>query len=254
MWRVLGFCKEEVRSMIIGRYYADGSPVEEVNLRDKGRMFELEVCVIKHPRRYPRYNVDYCSLAFCETKESAEEMMKGFLKEDGDWKKDLYCFYIYERVLGVRFDRSEYMACWLYNEAGQEIDRRLFPSYYSEDGFEGRNANEVRFKFGDIAELYDGDTVSLVHVLAPPREREFYIRRTEEDGAPYRGDISDDTYIILKDYPHYFGGHMHVDALSLFKPHFEIPKSAKNRLDKIWEGYQEDRRECYGDNPNDCQI
>ena len=46
MWRVLGFCKEEVRSMIIGRYYADGSPVEEVNLRDKGRMFELEVCVI----------------------------------------------------------------------------------------------------------------------------------------------------------------------------------------------------------------
>ena len=31
-------------------------------------------------------------------------------------------------------------------------------------------------------------------------------------------------------------------------------KSAKKRLDKIWEGYQEDRRECYGDNPNDCQI
>ena len=231
MWRVLGFCKEDVRSMIIGSYYADGSPVEEVNLRDKGRMFELEACIIKHPRRYPRYSVDYCSLAFCEN-----------------------CFYIYERVLGVRFDRSEYMACWLYNEAGQEIDRRLFPSYYSEDGFEGRNANEVRFKFGDIAELYDGDTVSLVHVLAPPREKEFYIRRTEEDGVPYRGDISDDTYIILKDYPHYFGGHMHVDALSLFKPHFEIPKSAKNRLDKIWEGYQEDRRECYGDNPNDCQI
>ena len=128
--------------MIIGRYYADGSPVEEVNLRDKGRMFELEVCVIKHPRRYPEYNVDYGSLAFCETKESAEEMMN-----------------IYERVLGVRFDRSEYMACWLYNEAGQEIDKRLFPSYYSEDGFEGRSADEVRFKFGDIAELYDGDTV-----------------------------------------------------------------------------------------------
>ena len=214
MWRVLGFCKEEVRSMIIGSYYADGSPVEEVNLRDKGRMFELEACIIKHPRRYPEYNVDYGSLAFCETKESAEEMMKGFLKEDGDWKKDLYCFYIYERVLGVRFDRSEYMACWLYNEAGQEIDKRLFPLYYSEDGFEGRSADEVRFKFGDIAELYDGDTVSL----------------------------------------HYFGGHMHVDALSLFKPHFIIPKSAKKRLDKIWEGYQEDRRECYGDNPDDCQI
>ena len=180
--------------------------------------------------------------------------MKEFLHEGGDWKKDLYCFYIYERVLGVRFNRREYMACWLYDEEGQEIDKRLFPSYYTEDGFEGRTANEVRFEFGDIAELYDGDTVSLVHVLAPPRGKEFYIRETEEYGTPYCGDISDDTYIVLKDCPHYFGGHLHVDALSLFKPHFAIPQSARKRLDTIWAGYQEDRRECYGDNPEDCQI
>lgn len=32
--------------MIIGRYNADGSPMEEDNLHDKGRMFELEVCII----------------------------------------------------------------------------------------------------------------------------------------------------------------------------------------------------------------
>ena len=73
--------------MIIGRYYADGSPLEEVNLQDKGRLFELEVCIIIHPRRYPEYNVDYCSLAFCETKESAEEIMKEFLQEGEDRKK-----------------------------------------------------------------------------------------------------------------------------------------------------------------------
>ena len=199
---------------------------------------------IIHPRRYPEYNVDYCSLAFCETKESAEEIMKEFLQEGEDRKKDIYCFYIYERVLGVRFSRSEYMACWLYNEEGHEIDKRLFPSYYSEDGFEGRTADEVRFEFGDIAEFYDGDTVSLVHVLAPPRGKEFYIRKTEEYGSPYRGDISDDTYIVLKDCPHYFGGHLHVDALSLFKPHFAIPQSARKRLDTIWAGYQEDRKQC----------
>ena len=124
----------------------------------------------------------------------------------------------------------------------------------TEDGFEGRSGEEVRFKFGDIVELYDGDTVSLVHVLAPPRGKEFYIRKTEEYGTPYCGDVSDDTYIVLKDFPHYFGGHLHVDALSLFKPHFAIPQSARKRLDTIWAGYQEDRRECYGDNPEDCQI
>ena len=128
--------------MIIGRYYADGSPMEEVNLRDKGRMFDLEACIIKHPRRYPEYNVDYCSLAFCKSKESAEEIMKEFLQEGGDWRKDLYCFYIYERVLDVRFNRSEYMACWPYDDEGQEIDKRLFPSYYTEDGFEGRSGDE----------------------------------------------------------------------------------------------------------------
>ena len=94
----------------------------------------------------------------------------------------------------------------------------------------------------------------MVHVLAPPRGKEFYIKKTEEYGAPYRGDISDDTYIVLKDCPHYFGGHLHVDALSLFRPHFAIPQSARKRLDTIWAGYQEDRRECYGDNPEDCQI
>ena len=61
--------------MIIGCYYGDGSPVEEVNLHDKGRAFELEACVVKHPRRYPEYNVGYESLTFCATKEGAEKMM-----------------------------------------------------------------------------------------------------------------------------------------------------------------------------------
>lgn len=240
--------------MIIGSYHADGSPVERINRKAKGSYFELEVCLVKHPRRYPKYEVAHGGLAFCNSREAAEAIMKEFLASDEDWLPDIFCFYVYKRVLDVKYDRTEYLSCWLYNEQGEMIDQRTFPSYWDEKGFEGRSDDEVRFRFGDIAELYDGDTVSLVHVLAPPRRKEFYIQKSIEFGKPYRGDISDDTYIVLKDSPHYFGGHMHVDALSLFQPHFIIPKSVKKRLDSIWAGYQEDRRECYEDNPEDNQI
>lgn len=238
--------------MIIGRINDDGKPVEQTDLDNKGRVFELEVCTVKHSRRYPEYCVDHFSLAFCASKDSAEKIMKDVLHSESDWLKDIYCFYVYERVLDVEYNRNEYMACWLYDEHGQMIDNRTFPTYWPEDGFEGRNEDEVRFKFGDLAELYSGDTASLVWVLAPPREREFYIQKTIEHGKPYRGDVSDDTYIVI-DGPGY-KWHMHVDALSLFKPHFTVPKNIVQKYEKMWKGYLEDRRACYGDDPEIYQI
>lgn len=213
--------------MIIRRFSNDENPVEEVDLSNKGRMFELEVCIVKHPHRYPKYQVDYCSLAFCQSKDSAEKIMRDVLQSKSEWIKDIYCFNLYERVLDVMFDRSEYMSCWLYDINGTMIDKRTFPSYWSEGRFVGRSEDEIRFKFGDLVE--------------------------EENGEPYSGDISDDTYIVI-DGPAYMGHHMHVDVLSLFKPHFSIPQKVVRKFEKIWEGYLEDRRECYGDNPTIHQI
>ena len=115
--------------MIIGCYNDDGTPIEQVNLSEKGRVYELEVCIVRHPRRYPEYKVDYSSMAFCSSKESAEQIKDEILQSGENWLKDIYCWYIYERVLDVNYDRSEYMACWLYNEKGVMIDKRLFPSY-----------------------------------------------------------------------------------------------------------------------------
>lgn len=183
--------------MIIGCYNDDGTPIEQVDLSEKGRAYELEVCIVKHPRRYPEYKVDYSSLAFCSSRESAEKIKDEILQSGEEWLKDIYCWYIYERVLDVNYDRSEYMACWLYNESGAMIDKRLFPSYWSEDGFIGRSEDEIRFKFGDLVELYDGDTVRLAYVLASPRKKEWYVKKTEENGEPYVGDVSDDTYTII---------------------------------------------------------
>ena len=239
--------------MIIGRYDEDGKPVEAVDLSNKKRVFELEACVVQHPRRYPEYKVDHSSLAFCESKETAEKIMRDVLHSESDWLKDIYCFYIYERVLDVIYERHEYMSCWLYDGEGVMIDKRTFPSYWPEGRFTGRSEDEIRFKFGDLVELYSGDTVRLVYVLASPRGKEWYIRKTEEHGGPYYGDISDDTYITI-DGPSYMGYHEHIDALALFKPHFNIGPKVMRKFEKIWEGYLEDRRECYGDDPLPCQI
>ena len=141
----------------------------------------------------------------------------------------------------------------LYDGEGVMIDKRTFPSFWPEGRFTGRSEDEIRFKFGDLVELNSGDTVRLVYVLASPRGKEWYIRKTEEHGGPYYGDISDDTYITI-DGPSYMGCHDHIDALALFKPHFNIGPKVMRKFEKIWEGYLEDRRECYGDDPLPCQI
>ncbi len=232
--------------MIIGTYYDDGTPVESIDLTGKPRMFELEIVTIKHPRRYPKFDVEHESLSFCSTRESAEQFMKAFIESKNQFHEDIYCFYIYERVLDVVYCRDEYMSCWLYGPDGQMIDKRTFPSYWGEDGFIGRSKDEIRFEWGGMAELYTGNSVQLVFVLAPPRGKEHYIKKSEEHGEPYCGDISDDTYIII-DGPSYLY-HDHVDALTLFRPRFPISKNLKRKYEKMWEGYLEDRRECYGDN------
>lgn len=238
--------------MILGRYCLDGTPYEEVNPEGKKRVFELEVCIIQHPRRYPIYKVESQTVALCESKDEAEVIMKEIIDSGEYLLNDIYCFYIYERLLSVRFYRSECMSCWLYGANGQLIDKRTFPTYLALNGFEGRSEDEVRFKFGDFAELYASDEVELVYVLAPPQGKEHYAKKSEEYGKPYYGDISDDSYIVING-PSYLY-HMHIDALQLFKPHFPIPKSVIAKYQKIWEGYLQDRVECYGPNPTIYQI
>ena len=226
--------------MIIGHFYDDGSYLEPVDLSNKPRYFELEVCMVRHPRRYPKYRADYASIAFCDTFEATEALMKDIVRTERYNMDDVYCFYIYERAMDVLFDRDEYTKCWLFDVKGEMIDKRLFPSYWSEKEFDGRSEDEIRFKWGDLVELYDGDYVKLVFVLAPPTGKEHY------KGRDYKGDISDDSYIVI-DGPGY-QWHMHIDALQLFKPHYPIPKNIMRKYEKMWEGYLKERDEYNKEN------
>ena len=226
--------------MIIGHFYEDGTYPEPVDLSNKRRYFELEVCMVRHPRRYPKYRVDYASIAFCDTFEAAEALMKEIVRTERYNMDDVYCFYIYERAMDVLFDRSEYTKCWLFDAKGEMTDKRLFPSYWSEKEFDGRSEDEIRFKWGDLVEYYDGDYVRLYFVLAPPTGKEHYMTRD------YKGDVSDDSYIII-DGPGY-QWHEHIDALHLFKPHYPIPKNIMRKYEKMWEGYLKERDEYNKEN------
>ena len=52
--------------MIIGCFNENGSPAEKVDSGDKRHYFELEVCLVRHPRRYPEYKVAHGVFIFAK--------------------------------------------------------------------------------------------------------------------------------------------------------------------------------------------
>ena len=228
--------------MKIGCITSDGKSVEQVDLSVvKETVYELEIVVVNHPRHYPKYKVSPQTIAFADTQKEAEELIQDAL-ESKKWKtEDIFCFYIYERPIDYEYGWSECMSSWAYSNEGHLLDKRLFPTFWSEGKFDGRSEEEVRFKWGDLVECLWGTSVELVYVLASPPGKEHYIRISNEQGKPYFGDDSDDSYVVI-DGPGY-QYHSHVDALSLFTPHYNIPKSIQQKYLKIWEGYLKDLEE-----------
>jgi hypothetical protein len=143
------------------------------------------------------------------------------------------------------------MSCWVYDCDGKLTNKRTFPTFWSEGKFDGRTEEEVKFKWGDLVEWCDGQTVSLAFVLAPPHLKEYYTKKSEELGRSYYGDDSDDTYLVIDDSycvyddndPCSGFAHSHVDALHLYHPHFCIPNSIVAKYQRIWERYLKDLEE-----------
>ena len=228
--------------MKIGCISSKGNSVEPVNLSViKETVYELEIVVVKHPRHYPRYSIDTSTIAYASSREEAENLMKEAISS-GKWKKDdIFCFNIYKRPIDFEYSWGDYMASWLYSQDGILLDKRLFPTFWAERGFDGRSADEVRFKYGDLVECRFGATIELVYVVATPPDKSHYERISKEHGEPYFGDDSDDSYIVV-DGPSY-DYHNHIDALHLYTPHFKIPKHIFRKYEKIWEGFLKDEEE-----------
>ena len=235
--------------MKIGCFSGDGVSVEQIDLSAiKETVFEVEVVEVLHPRRYPKYKVSSQTIGFSSTYDKAEQLIQDAINKNV-WKRDdIYSFIIYERPVDFEFCKHEYMSCWVYDCDGKLTNKRTFPTFWSEGKFDGRTEEEVKFKWGDLVEWCDGQTVSLAFVLASPHLKEFYTKKSEELGKPYYGDDSDDTYLVIDEsYSVYEENdpcsgfaHSHVDALHLYRPHFNIPKNIMIKYQKIWERYLKD--------------
>ena len=238
--------------MKIGCFSSDGISIGQVDLTAiKEMVFEIEVVEVLHPRRYPKYKVSSRTIGFSSTQHRAEQLIRDVIVSNKWRREDIYSFIIYERPIDFEFCHHEYMSCWVYDSDGQMIDKRTFPTFWSEGKFDGRTEEEVKFKWGDLVEWCDGQTVSLAFVLASPHLKEYYVKKSEELGRSYCGDDSDDTYLVIDDSycvyddndPCSGFAHDHADALHIYPPHFIIPKNIMAKYQRIWERYLKDLEE-----------
>lgn len=235
--------------MKIGCFSGDGVPVDQADLSAiEQTVFELEIVEVLNPRQYPKYKVSSQTIGFSSTHDKAEQLIQDAINTN-IWKRDdIYSFIIYERPVDFEFCKHEYMSCWLYDSDGKMIDKRTFPTFWSGGKFLGRTEEEVKFKWGDLVEWCNGQTVSLAFVLASPNLKEYYVKKSEELGRSYYGDDSDDTYLVIDESYRVYEendpcsgfAHSHVDALNLYRPHFNIPKNIMTKYQKIWERYLKD--------------
>ena len=238
--------------MKIGCFSGDGVSVEQIDLSAiKETVFEIEVVEVLHPRRYPKYKVSSRTIGFSSTQHRAEQLIRDVIVSNKWRREDIYSFIIYERPIDFEFCHHEYMSCWVYDSDGYMIDKRTFPTFWSEGKFDGRTEEEVKFKWGNLVEWCDGQTVSLAFVLASPHLKKYYVNKSEELGRSYYGDDSDDTYLVIDDSycvyddndPCSGFAHGHADALHIYPPHFIIPKNIMAKYQRIWERYLKDLEE-----------
>lgn len=136
---------------------------------DINSIYRLDSYFVWPPRGiyYPTFRLKNSATAFFNTREEAEEAMKTMLKH-----RDLYCRVLSELPVGVNFHYGESFSDRIYLPDGQLWSERPYacmypydiPSPYSEieyDNylygrcfFQGRKAQEIRFKPGDIIEIF----------------------------------------------------------------------------------------------------
>lgn len=199
---------------------------------------------------YPQYKVRTYSLAYATKLEDAERLMRQDIlyrkkqKEMDDWMRDVFCYYISEKPLGIMLSKGEYLSQRMYDAEGRSIDKSLcctgFGTYcpnicnlseydrHDDETFYGRTEEQIRFHKGDIVEVMRGHDVRLAVVVGTPPTEEWISKKLKEiqdrmrsEVMPFDFDISDDSYTVI-DGPGY-DYHEHVPTMQVFAPHYPIP-------------------------------
>ena len=196
---------------------------------------------------YPTFPLCCHHKVLSATLPDAEAVMVRLLKET----TDAYCAVITELAFGEDI-RGNYVSKRAYDADGTLVDSTKCSSIFSEEWddyrhFRGRMPEEIRFKKGDIVEVFNGDSVSLAVVvgLPPSVERCYNIAKrmcankrnkemTQQQWeqfcfkSGYILDDTDDCYTVV-DGPGYIN-HQHRASWHLFKPRFPIPKHIEDKL------------------------
>ena len=213
---------------------------------------------IKKRRRsksqYPKIEIDRREERYFLTYPDAVEFIQ---KNKPD---DLYCSWVTQVPVGE--PEYHFGAAWLYDRHGEMIDYTItyrlgIDDSFDKDGtrtvFWGRPQSRLRFKKGDIVEVYYRDEVTLAVVDRDVTDVEcswdLYNRCRKEDykGIPgvkfYILDYSDESMIVI-DGPSY-ACHDHVSPLLVMKPRFPIPAELEAEMNTWIERAEKEAKENY---------
>lgn len=177
-------------------------------------------------RRYLEREVYVDHYGYSDSLEGAEMLMHQVIEK---WDYDLFCFYIREDPINrLRID--------LYQDIQGELSERVYDAEGNlldtrehVNEFYGRNPETIRFKPGDIVEVYDGYKKSyLGYVMEVP------ITMDDANKNKLHMDYSDDSYMIKTDETF---DHEHIKSLYVFYPHFNVPKPIIERFRRNYRSY-----------------
>jgi len=188
--------------------------------------------------KYPDFEVTKHIISYFSSLIKAEQGIKKYNEEHPYPKK--FGFKIDEYVL----DEYSYWATsksWrTYLSDGSLWDESIEPSMWYENGkpckeyFAGRPAEKIRFKVGDLVEVYNGEKVWLGKVGGlphTPEEAQQFLERWLKkhpcitDLVPYEIE-PDDVYYVIDE----FGGHDHPLPCRVFPARLKIRRKLREEL------------------------
>lgn len=248
--------------------------------RNEDTVFEVtmrKIVPLPENRRnhYPKFPVTDRCIGFSSTLSGAERLVKiAVAKAEQErqetfnrfdvYESEIYCFHIKEYPLDTLDERGcyNYGVSWrLYDQNGDPIDHAWCSSMERDFGtksgkFRGRPEESIRFKAGDIVEVYDTrrKCIKLAVATQSPINVDWCWRyrgccldglpdnKEPEDGDEwfYGLDFSDDQAAVI-DGPGY-EYHEHIQTLDIMPLRFPLSEKLRKRYEGFWKACQEQNK------------
>jgi hypothetical protein len=227
-----------------------------MNDKETKSVFELSKIEYGHydeenPLQYPSFEVSTSRLGLYSTLEKAVQGMKDYIEEQKKFDEEQGTHKRLESLFGFSIDELEFdKFSYLGNKSernylpdGSLWDESLVSSVVDKDydfieEFFGRPADRLRFHPGDLAEVLDGDTVTLEIVgytpWSPEKVNEHRIFVKDKYGCDYRSDCLDDVYYTMS------AGdetHSHPLPTMLFPVRLPVSDDVKNQLETRYKNF-----------------